>query len=398
MQSRNALEIDYAKGLGIDTNESLPEGIPAPPRRPERIPPDGNKIGTNAMIQSTPLCDKSGRVAAVSISPIGLPSQHREQSNNISCQTPSMLPWQRQQAMRISSQDFHGKSRNQMLNFSMDSLNRSYANPNVFELNDNGNLTTQLDEARPRALVQSTLICDSKKLFIATSVISSIHNANNQTSNKNFFSSCTPDFMPGKRKNWPFFSTESSKKSKDLINRNISIDSLNRFKSSSIKIGHADNETFMSDDSRNTELPFQQFESWQTVKTPQRSSGSGGRKTATSTNTMTFSSVNRSNSTFALAPSVIVAVTEGRGLAKGEIGLAAVDLHAPTVLMSQFLDDEIYNTLLTVMQSLNPLQIIIPSTIYERDTVLAENLKTVFETNVVKSFDRKFFNESQGLG
>ena len=66
--------------------------------------------------------------------------------------------------------------------------------------------------------------------------------------------------------------------------------------------------------------------------------------------------------------------------------------------MSQFSDDEIYNTLLTVTQSLNPLQIIIPSTLYDKEAVLAENLRTVFEANIVKSFDRKFFNECQGLG
>lgn len=42
------------------------------------------------------------------------------------------------------------------------------------------------------------------------------------------------------------------------------------------------------------------------------------------------------------SPSVIVAVVEGRGLARGEIGMASIDLKSPQILLSQFADNTTY--------------------------------------------------------
>ncbi|MEJ1276866.1 mutS homolog 4 [Cricetulus griseus] len=42
------------------------------------------------------------------------------------------------------------------------------------------------------------------------------------------------------------------------------------------------------------------------------------------------------------APSVIVAVVEGRGLARGEIGMASIDLKSPQIILSQFADNTTY--------------------------------------------------------
>lgn len=40
--------------------------------------------------------------------------------------------------------------------------------------------------------------------------------------------------------------------------------------------------------------------------------------------------------------SVIVAVIEGRGLARGEVGMASIDLKNPEVVLSQFADNTTY--------------------------------------------------------
>lgn len=53
--------------------------------------------------------------------------------------------------------------------------------------------------------------------------------------------------------------------------------------------------------------------------------------------TVTSSSVSAHN-----AASVIVAVIEGRGLARGEVGMASIDLKNPEVVLSQFADNTTY--------------------------------------------------------
>lgn len=40
--------------------------------------------------------------------------------------------------------------------------------------------------------------------------------------------------------------------------------------------------------------------------------------------------------------SVIVAVVEGRGLARGEVGMASIDLKNPEMILSQFADNTTY--------------------------------------------------------
>lgn len=49
-----------------------------------------------------------------------------------------------------------------------------------------------------------------------------------------------------------------------------------------------------------------------------------------------------SSAVSAHAPSVIVAVVEGRGLARGEIGMASIDLKSPQIVLSQFADNTTY--------------------------------------------------------
>lgn len=97
--------------------------------------------------------------------------------------------------------------------------------------------------------------------------------------------------------------------------------------------------------------------------------------------------------------SVVVAIVEGRGLAKGEIGMASIDLKKPELVLSQFSDNQTYVKVLTRLQVLEPLEIIMPNTACENG-----NMSTLFKllsdqlpyTNL-SAVQRKYFNEAKGL-
>ncbi|XP_069089318.1 mutS protein homolog 4 [Pleurodeles waltl] len=97
--------------------------------------------------------------------------------------------------------------------------------------------------------------------------------------------------------------------------------------------------------------------------------------------------------------SVIVSVVEGRGLARGEIGMASIDLKNPEVVLSQFADNTTYAKVITKLKILAPLEIIMSNTACDKGNatklfeLIAENFKNVTFTTV----QRKYFNETKGL-
>ncbi|XP_078529538.1 mutS protein homolog 4 [Lissotriton helveticus] len=97
--------------------------------------------------------------------------------------------------------------------------------------------------------------------------------------------------------------------------------------------------------------------------------------------------------------SVIVSVVEGRGLARGEIGMASIDLKNPEVILSQFADNTTYAKVITKLKILTPLEIIMSNTACDKGNatklfeLIAENFKNVTFTTV----QRKYFNETKGL-
>uniref|UniRef100_A0A803YI14 MutS homolog 4 n=1 Tax=Meleagris gallopavo TaxID=9103 RepID=A0A803YI14_MELGA len=99
------------------------------------------------------------------------------------------------------------------------------------------------------------------------------------------------------------------------------------------------------------------------------------------------------------AASVIVAVVEGRGLARGEVGMASIDLKNPEVILSQFADNTTYAKVITKLKILTPLEIIMPNTSCEAGNttklfaLITEHFKNVTFTTV----QRKYFNETKGL-
>ncbi|XP_053247997.1 mutS protein homolog 4 isoform X3 [Podarcis raffonei] len=130
-------------------------------------------------------------------------------------------------------------------------------------------------------------------------------------------------------------------------------------------------------------------------KTPLSSSRTGCRNgTPFMGYSVTSSSVSAHN-----AASVIVAVIEGRGLARGEVGMASIDLKNPEVVLSQFADNTTYAKVITKLRILAPLEIIMSNTACDTGnatklfSLITENFKNVTFTTV----QRKYFNETKGL-
>ncbi|XP_065411483.1 mutS protein homolog 4 isoform X4 [Chrysemys picta bellii] len=131
-------------------------------------------------------------------------------------------------------------------------------------------------------------------------------------------------------------------------------------------------------------------------KTPLSSSRSGCRSR---TPLMGYSVTSSSAVSAHLVASVIVAVVEGRGLARGEVGMASIDLKNPEVVLSQFADNTTYAKVITKLKILTPLEIIMSNTACDTGnttklfSLITDNFKNVTFTTV----QRKYFNETKGL-
>ncbi|KAK3869094.1 hypothetical protein Pcinc_023899 [Petrolisthes cinctipes] len=64
-----------------------------------------------------------------------------------------------------------------------------------------------------------------------------------------------------------------------------------------------------------------------------------------------------SHTTQDLPSSTIVGVVEGRGQARGEVGMAAIDPRCPQLTLAQFSDTHTYTHTLTKLAILNPLEV-----------------------------------------
>ncbi|XP_044079862.1 mutS protein homolog 4 isoform X2 [Siniperca chuatsi] len=106
-----------------------------------------------------------------------------------------------------------------------------------------------------------------------------------------------------------------------------------------------------------------------------------------------------SSATTTSGASVIVVVVEGRGLARGEIGMASLNLKCPELVLSQFADTGTYAKVITKIHILVPLEILMPDTASEKGkgtklfSLITENFPGVAFTAI----QRKYFNERKGL-
>uniref|UniRef100_A0A8C4GJ29 DNA mismatch repair protein n=2 Tax=Dicentrarchus labrax TaxID=13489 RepID=A0A8C4GJ29_DICLA len=112
-----------------------------------------------------------------------------------------------------------------------------------------------------------------------------------------------------------------------------------------------------------------------------------------------FAATSCSSATTTSGASVIVAVVEGRGLARGEIGMASLNLKCPELVLSQFADTGTYAKVITKIHILVPLEILMPDTSSEKGkgTKLFNLITENFPGVAFTAIQRKYFNERKGL-
>ncbi|XP_026739194.1 mutS protein homolog 4-like isoform X2 [Trichoplusia ni] len=106
----------------------------------------------------------------------------------------------------------------------------------------------------------------------------------------------------------------------------------------------------------------------------------------------------RSTSVSAADASVILAISEGRGMARGEIGIAAIDLRHPHLVLCQFSDTLLYTHTLTKINFFNPIEIIVPHTFCEgvQPNQLYQLIRNRYPLVNVVTVQRRHFNDAAG--
>ncbi|KAF8773833.1 MutS protein like protein [Argiope bruennichi] len=137
-----------------------------------------------------------------------------------------------------------------------------------------------------------------------------------------------------------------------------------------------------------------------TYNSAQRTSGRSSSSTYHSRSEKNRSSVSKSSTTpQSCANTKIVAIVEGRGIARGEIGMACIDIKNPVLLLSQFADTQAYLRLAVQLNVLKPLEVVMPNTSleYGSKTKLICRIKELFPDMTTVTVQRKYFNETKGL-
>ncbi|XP_050558036.1 mutS protein homolog 4-like isoform X1 [Spodoptera frugiperda] len=106
----------------------------------------------------------------------------------------------------------------------------------------------------------------------------------------------------------------------------------------------------------------------------------------------------RSTSVSAADASVILAISEGRGMARGEIGIAAIDLRHPHLVLCQFSDTLLYTHTLTKINFFNPIEIIVPHTFCEgvQPNQLYQLIRDRYPLVNLVTVQRRHFNDAAG--
>ncbi|XP_033606751.1 mutS protein homolog 4 isoform X2 [Cryptotermes secundus] len=121
------------------------------------------------------------------------------------------------------------------------------------------------------------------------------------------------------------------------------------------------------------------------------SSGSGSHPRTTSSEMRTPRSA--TNSTSDNNSMCIVALTEGRGQARGEVGIAALDINYPHLILCQIGDSQSY------VNTLTKINILVPNTFCDRQVTskLYTLVQEAFPTVTVTSVLRRHFRDTRGL-
>lgn len=96
----------------------------------------------------------------------------------------------------------------------------------------------------------------------------------------------------------------------------------------------------------------------------------------------------------------LVAILEGRGGARGEIGLASICLNNPTLVLCQFSDSRTYVRTLTKLSLFAPSEILIPVTGAADPGSVSKLYSDITEycpNATITQLQKKYFNEFRGL-
>ncbi|RDD41782.1 MutS protein-like protein 4 [Trichoplax sp. H2] len=96
---------------------------------------------------------------------------------------------------------------------------------------------------------------------------------------------------------------------------------------------------------------------------------------------------------------VVTAITEGNTLNGYEIGIASIDLKHPELVLLQYTDRQKYIKTITELQILDPMQILIPKEINEKNlkkSKLQAVLRQRFPNIEILSFPQKYYNWKEG--
>ncbi|XP_076634761.1 mutS protein homolog 4 [Colletes latitarsis] len=106
------------------------------------------------------------------------------------------------------------------------------------------------------------------------------------------------------------------------------------------------------------------------------------------------------NSSVAESGGIILAITTGRGEARAEVGLAALDIRCSYLILCQISDSQIYTNALSKLYLFDPIEVLMPDTMCERTTsrsVLYPSIKDKFPELQVTPISRVHFNDTVGL-
>ncbi|XP_076669747.1 uncharacterized protein LOC143369548 isoform X2 [Andrena cerasifolii] len=147
-------------------------------------------------------------------------------------------------------------------------------------------------------------------------------------------------------------------------------------------------------------------------KTPSYRGGGRGRASTTTSTTFLPSSsrnyVSRSGTRSTAGPSSnaletggnVLAITTGRGEARTEVGMAAMDIRCPYLILCQISDSQTYASALSKLYLFDPAEVLMPDTMCERATsrnVLYRSIVNKFSNLRLTPISRIHFNDTNGL-
>lgn len=92
-------------------------------------------------------------------------------------------------------------------------------------------------------------------------------------------------------------------------------------------------------------------------------------------------------------------LSEGRGYARGEIGVAVYNLDSPALILSQFSDNLWYTGLMIMLSIYRPNEIILPTTMVKGNPQpkMIKYIKFNFPQLIITPVQRKHFNSVDGF-